>query len=162
MARHRLTAADVGCWVIKTSRTPGELVPGWAPGTERRLDRCLHRTYRLGLMAPGQPCLLWLSGRSAAGVHAAGVVAGPVREDDGPRVAVRLTLLAEPVHRADLLADPAARDAEVLRMPAGSNPSWLSPAQYAAVRGRLWPAARLGRWTACAHTDTAGERSPGS
>src|SRR3712207_8593493 len=32
--------------------------------------------------------------------------------------------------RSALLADPDLRDAEVLRMPAGSNPSWLSPAQY--------------------------------
>jgi hypothetical protein len=50
-------------------------------------------------------------------------------------VAVRWTRLTEPVDRAELLADPAARDAEVLRMPAGSNPSWLSAAQYAAVLG---------------------------
>jgi hypothetical protein len=48
-------------------------------------------------------------------------------------VPVRLTLLPEPVPRAALLADPVTREAEVLRMPAGSNPSWLSPAQYAAV-----------------------------
>ena len=47
-----------------------------------------------------------------------------------------LTVLADPVLRAELLADPAARDAEVLRMPAGSNPSWLSAGQYAAVLGR--------------------------
>jgi hypothetical protein len=53
-----------------------------------------------------------------------------------------------PVARADLLADPAARDAEVLRMPAGSNPSWLSPEQYAAVLAHLppHPAAALGPW----------------
>jgi hypothetical protein len=37
------------------------------------------------------------------------------------------------VPRGALLADPRARDAEVLRMPAGSNPSWLSADQYAAV-----------------------------
>jgi hypothetical protein len=62
------------------------------------------------------------------------VVTGPVRDtDDGPAVPVRLTRLAEPVDRAELLADPAVRDAEVLRMPAGSNPSWLSAGQYAAV-----------------------------
>jgi hypothetical protein len=50
---------------------------------------------------------------------------------------VRLTLLTDPVPRADLLADPRMRDAEVLRMPAGSNPSWLSAGQYAAVLAHL-------------------------
>ena len=50
---------------------------------------------------------------------------------------VRLTRLAEPVDRAELLADPVARSAEVLRMPAGSNPSWLSGAQFAAVLARV-------------------------
>jgi hypothetical protein len=85
-------------------------------------------------MDAGQPVLLWVSGRDRPGVHALGVVAGPVADSDGgPVVPVRLTRLAEPVDRAELLADPGARDAEVLRMPAGSNPSWLSAGQYAAV-----------------------------
>jgi hypothetical protein len=134
----RLTAADVACWLLKTSLAPAALLPGWTPGTARTLSRCLRRSYRLGLMAPGQPCALWLSGRSTAGVHALGTVAGQVAEGDGgPVVPVTLTLLAEPVLRIDLLADPAARDAEVLRMPAGSNPSWLSAGQYAALLARI-------------------------
>jgi hypothetical protein len=91
-------------------------------------------------MAPGQPCLLWVSGRERPGVHALGeLTAGPVETDGGPAVAVRLTRLAEPVHRADLLADPEVATAEVLRMPAGSNPSWLSAAQYAALLAHLGP-----------------------
>jgi hypothetical protein len=52
-------------------------------------------------------------------------------------VPVELTLLADPLPRAALLADLVARGAEVLRMPAGSNPSWLSPAQFAAVLDRI-------------------------
>jgi len=85
-------------------------------------------------MTTGGPCLLWVSGRDRPGVHALGELAGPVVETDGgPVVPVAFTLLAEPVPRTALLADPAARDAEVLRMPAGSNPSWLSAEQYAAV-----------------------------
>ena len=132
-----LGPGDVACWVLKTSRAPAELAPGWAAGTERTLTRCLRRSYRLGLMRPGQPCLLWLSGRSRPGVHALGALAGPVADDAGPAVAVRLTLLAEPLPRADLLAHPGTAGAEVLRMPAGSNPSWLSPAQFATVRELL-------------------------
>jgi hypothetical protein len=124
--------------VVKSTRRPAELVPGWPAGAARELTRCLRRSYRLELMAPGEPCLLWVSGRHEPGVHALGTLAGEVRQDaDGPVVAVSLTLLPHPVPRAELLADPGARDAEVLRMPAGSNPSWLSPAQFTAVLARV-------------------------
>jgi hypothetical protein len=144
----RLLPGDVACWVIKSSLVPGALVPGWRPGGAAELDRCVRRSYRLELMAPGQPCLLWVSGREQPGVHAVGVLTSAATEDpDGPVVGVSWTRLAEPVLRADLLADPVARDAEVLRMPAGSNPSWLSPAQYAAVLAQLregWPPAQPG------------------
>jgi hypothetical protein len=134
----RLDAADVGCWVVKTARPPEDVAPGWRPGEVRELTRCLRPSYRLGLMRPGQPVLLWLSGRDRPGVHATGVLAGEVGSDaGGPVVPVRFTLLPAPLPRADLLADPVARDAEVLRMPAGSNPSHLSPAQYAAVLAHL-------------------------
>jgi hypothetical protein len=134
----RLTADDIACWLLKTSQPPDEFAPSWAPGTVRRLTRCVRRSYRLGLMVPGQPCVLWVSGRRRPGVHAVGTLAAPVTEDDsGPVVPVSLTLLAEPVPRAELLLDRAALDAEVLRMPAGSNPSWLSDRQYAAVLARI-------------------------
>ena len=91
-------------------------------------------------------CPFWLSGRDRPGVHALGSVEGPVEDDDGdPAVPVRLTLLPEPVLRADLLGDPRRLDAEVLRMPAGSNPSWLSRGQLDAVLDRA-PALGLGAW----------------
>jgi hypothetical protein len=130
----RLEHGDVACWVLKSTRAPAEIDPGWSPGGRRDLVRCVRRSYRLELMTPGQPCLLWVSGRRQPGVHAlGGLTAVPADGDGGPQVAVRWTRLAEPVDRADLLADPAVQDAEVLRMPAGSNPSWLSAVQYAAV-----------------------------
>jgi hypothetical protein len=131
----QLTAADVACWVLKSNRPPEALAPRWRPGDAAVLDRCVRPSYRLSLMSPGQPCLLWVSGRDRPGVHALGELAGPVDDaaPGGPAVAVRWTRLAHPVDRAELLSDPATRAAEVLRMPAGSNPSWLSPGQYAAV-----------------------------
>jgi hypothetical protein len=126
--------------VLKSTAAPAELAPGWRPGTTQELTRCVRLSYRLDLMAPGQPCLLWVSGRDRPGVHALGSLAGPPGADgSGPVVPVRLTLLAEPVDRADLLSDPVARYAEVLRMPAGSNPSWLSREQFRAVLDRLGP-----------------------
>jgi hypothetical protein len=134
----RLAAGDVACWVLKSTRPPGELAPGWVAPASRLLSRCVRRSYRLDLMAAGQPCLLWLSGRESPGVHALGVVCGAVEDrPEGPVLPVRLTLLAEPVPRADLLADPRMRAAEVLRMPAGSNPSWLSAEQFTAVLDRV-------------------------
>ncbi|TYP84592.1 hypothetical protein [Blastococcus xanthinilyticus] len=145
-ATARLGAGDVACWVVKTSVPPAELAPGWAPGQERLVDRCLHPSYRLALMSGGQPCLLWLSGRRHPGVHAVGVLAGsPVDGPGGATAALRLALLEEPVGRGELLADPAFASAEVIRMPAGSNPSWLTAGQFAAVLARL-PHPRLGRW----------------
>ncbi|RBY88260.1 hypothetical protein [Blastococcus sp. TF02A-26] len=147
----RLSPADVACWVVKSSRPPEQIDPAWEAGSARRLDRCLRRSYRLDLMRAGDPCLLWVSGRTAPGVHAVGVLAdGPAEATGGPEVALDLTLLADPVPRAELLADPVAAGAEVLRMPAGSNPSWLSPDQFAVVRARVaLPSSardRLGPW----------------
>jgi hypothetical protein len=145
----RLTSADVACWVIKTTRPPAGLLTGWHPGTTQELTRCLRPSYRLELMSAGQPGLLWVSGRDRPGVHALGTLAGPPgRDDSGPVVPVRLTLLTDPVDRAELLADPVARGAEVLRMPAGSNPSWLSRPQFDAVLDRLSGdgAVGLGAW----------------
>ncbi|MGY2063916.1 hypothetical protein [Blastococcus sp. SYSU DS0619] len=144
----RLTPGDVACWVLKTATDPRELSPGWRAGEERLLDRCVRPSYRLDLLTPGQPCLLWLSGRQRPGVHALGTVADHVDEGPGgPSVAVRVRLLDEPVPRAELLADPAFAGAEVVRMAAGSNPSWLSAGQFAAVLARVG-GARLGPWRA--------------
>lgn len=126
--------------MLKSTRPPELIEPGWRAGAAHALTRCVRRSYRLDLLRAGQPCLLWVSGRTAPGVHALGEVTGEAEErDGGPVVPVRLTRLPVPVARADLLADPAVRDAEVLRMPAGSNPSWLSPQQYAAVLAHLPP-----------------------
>ena len=144
----RLQPSDVAGWLLKSTRAPAEIDPGWAPGEERELTRCVRRSYRLELVSPGQPVLLWVSGRVRPGVHAVGTVSGAVRADDGddgPVLPVRLTSLADPVDRAELLADPGFRAAEVLRMPAGSNPSWLSAVQLRAVLARAGPH-RLGRW----------------
>ena len=135
--RRRLAAADVAAWLLKTSVHPTEIEPGWLPGHERTLERCVARSYRLSLMKSGQACVLWLSGRVSPGVHAIGQLIGEpspaALSDVQPEVLVCLRLLAEPVARSELLAHPAFAGAEVLTMPAGSNPSYLNGPQLAAV-----------------------------
>lgn len=137
----RLQTGDVAGWLIKSTRAPAEIDPGWAPGAERDLTRCVRRSYRLDLIRSGQPVVLWISGRATPGVHAVGRVTGPPYEpadpdDDRPVLPVRLTRLEAAVERSELLDDPGFRDAEVLRMPAGSNPSWLTADQLGTVLGR--------------------------
>ncbi|MEW9263912.1 hypothetical protein AB1207_04055 [Kineococcus endophyticus] len=132
-----LTEADVACWLLKSSGRPAELPDGPAAGAVV-LSRCLRRSYRLGLLRVGQPCVLWVSGRVDPGVAAVGRIASHVREEGGgPAVDVELTALADVVPRAELLLDPAVGSAEVLRMPAGSNPSHLRPREWAALSRRL-------------------------
>ena len=127
----------MACWVLKTSRAPDRIVAGWAPETGQRLARCVRPSYRLGLMAAGQRCLLWLSGRELPGVHAIGVLSGG---PDDLAVEVDLHRLDEPVLRAELLTTAAFAGAEVVRMPAGSNPSYLTEQQLRPVLDRLDPA----------------------
>jgi hypothetical protein len=109
---------------------------------------CVRPTYRAGLVEPGQPVLLWVSGRSAttpAGVHAQGVTTGVARYD-GSSISVPLTLepVEPPVPRALLLDHPVLSGIEVLRMPAGSNPSYLTREQLAAL-STGWPQVTAGR-----------------
>jgi hypothetical protein len=145
-AGSRLTRGDGAAWLVKTSRPPEVIEPGWAPGETRTLQRCVRATYRLGLMVPGQVCLLWLSGQASPGVHAIGtLVAGPGGEEPldtveapgGPVITLRLRLLAEPIPRQELMTAGPFATAEVARMPAGSNPSYLTGPQLAEVMARL-------------------------
>jgi hypothetical protein len=129
----RLTEADIACWVVKSQKAPTAVAPGWRPGSVQQLTRCLRRSYRLELMRPGQRCLFWLSGRDQPGIHAIGTLVGlpPTSEAE---VAVSLQRLHSPVPRADLVADHLLSRAEVIRMPAGSNPSYLTPDQLDRLR----------------------------
>ncbi|HEY6744113.1 MAG TPA: hypothetical protein VI357_00205 [Mycobacteriales bacterium] len=130
-----LTPDDIACWLLKTARGPDELVPGWPAGATRVLDRCLRPSYRLDLMVPGQRCLLWLSGRRA-GVVAVGTVLEAPDRSGPPEVRVELRRLPRPVPRAELLPT-AFGTAEVIRMPFGSNPSYLDATQLTPVLDHL-------------------------
>lgn len=141
--RQRLSSGDVGAWLLKSRALPDAVSPGWAAQTQVVLSRCVTRSYRLDLMVPGQPCVLWVSGQRDPGVHAVGHLVDrpdlPLREHGEPTVRVALTRLGRHVPRADLVRDAEGADAEVLRMPAGSNPSYLTPGQYAALLALAGP-----------------------
>lgn len=122
----------------------GELVrTGFATIT----TRCVRPSYRTVLVAPGQPVLLWISGRDRAhpaGVYAEGRTTGPARDEgDDLVLPVSLTPLEAPVPRAELLTHPLLAHLEVIRMPAGSNPSYVTKEQLEALRAG-WPQVTMG------------------
>lgn len=143
-SRRAVAPESLGAWLLKVNpagTSPSELLAGGP----RDVTRCVRRSYRTSLMEPGQPVLLWVSGRdprTPAGVHARGRIAGFPQPGTGtdPRqveVSVRLVPVDPPVLRAQLLADPVLSRIEVVRMPAGSNPSYLGREEFARLRELL-------------------------
>ena len=150
-----ITLETLGAWLIKGSReaTPiDELirtdfsgVTGW----------CLRRTYRTDLVRSGQPVLWWLSGvdpMNPAGIYAQGLTTGSAEPMDagdawGDPAAqasrtllmpVKLNSLDPPILRSELLHHPVLSEVEVIKMAAGSNPSFLTRDQVAEL-GSSWP-----------------------
>ena len=136
-----VTPESLGAWVVKASPegdTVAELV---RRGFATDWVSCVRPSYRADLVEADQPVLLWVSGRSA-GIRAAGVTTGPASYDGSQlSVPLRLQPVDPPVQRAELLEHPVLRDAEVLRMPAGSNPSYLTREQLDALTA-AWPQLR--------------------
>lgn len=170
----RLSRGDVGAWVFKgnpdkvwdyfgerddTGRQPGDVDPngGWTLG----------RTYRNALIEPGDLFVLWITGSVEPGIHEIGTVTGEVTlttfEDDYlidetrrgrpvDWVETRPVLLRNPVRLDQMKADPTISRCEQIRAPRGSNPSYLSPEELAALvpliqtsylRKAGWTATRL-------------------
>ncbi len=55
---------------------------------------------------------------------------------------VRLRPSTPVIHREEILAHPTLAGIEVIRMPAGSNPSYLDAEQYAALQQAFPPGTR--------------------
>ena len=135
---HALSESSLGAWLVKTSPGASPLAELVRTGFETVTRRCVRPTYRVGLIRAGQPVLLWVSGRDRghpAGLYAAGFTTGPV-EPEGMELAMPLRLRpVEPVvTREEILARPGLSGLEVIRMPAGSNPSYLDKQQYRALQ----------------------------
>jgi hypothetical protein len=137
-----LTPAVLGAWLVKAS--------GAAPSTREHVRAgfagvetwCARPTYRTDLVVAGQPVLLWVSGSEPglpAGIHAHGRTTGPARDGVMPMV---LAPLAQPLLRSELVGHPELASLEVLRMPAGSNPSYVTPAQLEVLVGMCAELAR--------------------
>jgi hypothetical protein len=130
-----LSTATLGAWLLKAS--------GAAPSTREHVRSgfahaqtwCVRPTYRTDLVEAGQPVLLWVSGSEPglpAGIHAHGRTTGPARDGVVPLV---LDPLHDPLLRSELVEHPDLAGLEVLRMPAGSNPSYVTPEQLAVLAG---------------------------
>jgi hypothetical protein len=104
-------------------------------------------SYRVDLIEPGHPCVLWVTGprraRHTPGVWAIGEITGEPFEDVGdvddplwidlgaahqvrPFVEVSMQVLDEPVPRAELAAEPMFAEAEILKSPRMGSPLALT------------------------------------
>ena len=141
-----VTPESLGAWLLKGNADRTDLARRLAD--EPRVDAwCVRPGYRMRLMAAGQPVVLWAAGsvgRHPYGVWGVGRVAGTAAFD-GEHWRVPLELTALPAHlrvrREDLRADPRLAGLEVFRQPQGANPSYLTVAEFAALRAHLGPAA---------------------
>jgi hypothetical protein len=129
---------SLGAWLVKASPVSLPIEEVVRTGFTDITTRCVRPTYRTELVREGQPVLLWVSGnhpRHPAGIYAAGHTTGPVNEvAPTPEMPVRLRAVRPAIQRLELLDHPTLAGIEVLRMPAGSNPSYLDVEQYDALR----------------------------
>lgn len=147
----------LGAWLLKLNPRVWDL-DRWVNDGARPITRwAVQDNYRSAMMAPGQAVALWVGGTSRvhpAGVLGIGTVTGPCvpsTEEQGAaeqgywlnrRAARQTRLLAQvdvplwstPVHAHVCRTHPALKDLEVLRQANGSNPTFLTPDQLAAVQ----------------------------
>ncbi len=135
--RPAVTVETLGAWLVKASPSGGALEDAVRRRFENLSTRCVRSSYRTALVEAGQPVLLWFSGGDSlhpSGLHATGRTTGPVVDGpDGPMMTLHLAPVTPIVPREALLGDRVLGQLEVLRMPAGSNPSFLDRSQYAAL-----------------------------
>jgi hypothetical protein len=150
-ARGRLQITDIGAWLFRCNAKNLALDPQKILSIE---SRCAVRNYRLDLIRPGHPVVLWRTGPTRAtpppGVWVLGYATGDIRDDPGedragPRRAqvllTNLSTLATLLPRADISNHPGTASMEVLRRPFGPNPSYLTPAEQIALQQLIggWP-----------------------
>ncbi|MET8282741.1 hypothetical protein [Micromonospora sp. NPDC005174] len=135
---------DLGAWLIKGNADAVDLAARFAR-EPLVTSWCVRPGYRARLMRAGQPVVFWASGSRARlpyGVWGLGWVTGPA--EAGPpgqqwSVPLELPILLEPdrLPRQALRADGRLAALEVFRQPQAANPSYLTVAQFAALRTYL-------------------------
>lgn len=105
-------------------------------------------SYRVDLVSPGQPCVLWVTGgrkSATTGVWGLGEIACPpwadaIREDGRQRfeVGVDFDLVAEPVRLIELAGDERFARSEIIRAPRVSSPVALTGPELEAIED-AWP-----------------------
>jgi hypothetical protein len=126
-----LTTDKLGAWLFKATGSEPSTQAHVRAGFADVESWCVRPTYRTDLVVAGQRVLLWVSG-TAAGIYAYGRTTGPARDGVVP---VALTALAPPLLRSELTGHADLARLEVIRMPAGSNPSYVTRAQLEVLAG---------------------------
>ena len=129
MVARSLSPDTLGAWLVKASGALPSTTHHVRTGFAEVESWCVRASYRTDLVAPGQPVLLWVSGNAAqqpAGIYARGRTTGSTRDGVMP---VELTPVSQPLLRSELVGHRDLSSLEVLRMPAGSNPSYVTPEQ---------------------------------
>ena len=145
-----VTESSLGAWLVKATPAGLRIDETLRTGFRSVTSRCVRPTYRAELIREGQPVLLWVSGgdaRHPAGIYASGHTTGPVLRGEELAMPVNLRSLDPVVARDEILTEPALVSLEVIRMPAGSNPSYLDTEQYRALLSafpQVEPRQRLG------------------
>ena len=138
MAERAVTATTLGAWLVKARPDGLPLDDLVQSGFRGLTSRCVRPSYRTDLIREDQPVLLWVSGGDPShppGIYATGRTTGPAGLlGNELAMPLRLRAVVPVVLRDEVLAQRALSDLEVLRMPAGSNPSYLDALQYSALQ----------------------------
>lgn len=139
-AARKVDLANLGAWLLKGNADRRDLagrferdplVETWG----------VQPSYRTAMMTAGQPVLFWGSGsrhRLPYGIWGLGEVAGPAAyHPEAGRWLVPLRMViwdrADWVPRSELRGDPRVAGMEVFRQPQAANPSYVTPAEFAAL-----------------------------
>ncbi|MCX2966277.1 DUF3883 domain-containing protein [Gordonia aquimaris] len=164
MINRAVTEDNLGAWVFKCNPDVYDLPAEIADGESFVEGWSVTDNYRSQMITAGQKAILWMSGDrngyAPRGIWGIGWTTGDSYEVDGlsggywqdddhaarvrHMVPTAIRILDEPdrLRADDVAVVPDLADLEVFTVPQGSNPSWISRAQLAALEPLLppWPA----------------------
>lgn len=151
MAR-KLDTVAVGCWVVKANPAVSDWVAqieadGACRGRRRATTWTVRDSYRADRMAAGDLVALWVTGNRQPGIHEVGrltsAAAPPTASGQQRLISYDAVAFADPVPRAELVADPVLAGCEQLRIPLVGTPTYFTTAETRALGALL--AGRLKR-----------------